>query len=84
MLGVVLKNTTPLQGFQHIAEKDVLLSHLLLGMLGHSELLPSCLLCNSPLDEPEVVCSQSTSLNLASKGDSLLFFVTRRAEVRFC
>lgn len=61
MLRVMLKDLAPLQGFQYIAEEDVLLSHLLLGMLSHSELLPSCLLGDSPLDEPEIVRSQSTS-----------------------
>ena len=68
MLRVVLENLCPLQGFQHIAEEDVLLGHLLLCMLSHSELLPSCLLGDSPLDEPEFVRSQSTSLNLFVEG----------------
>ncbi len=64
MLRVVLKNLALLQGFQYIAEEDVLLGHLLLGMLSQSELLPSCLLGDSPFDESEVVRSQSTSLSL--------------------
>jgi hypothetical protein len=61
---IVLKNLALLQSFQHIVEEDVLLGHLLLGMLSHSELLTSCLLGDSPLDESEVVRSQSTSLSL--------------------
>jgi len=63
----VLENAASLQGFQHVAEKDVLLGHLLLGMLGHSKLLAACLLGDSPLDEPEIVRSQFTSLSLSAK-----------------